>query len=146
LSEEDTLLTRKSLDHNLTAIDLNRVTTGIAVVALQTAEETSRIARVSVYLVLATTPFIITLQYFTSDSKLFSFDRNVRTFFVSIGILMPALLGLALMLYSFDIYKGKVFRKVYEGMGGKRKISPQILSGEQVIFHYTSVFHNDDEI
>jgi hypothetical protein len=114
-------------------MELNRETTKIAGVALKATIETSRIARMSIYLVLATTPFIITLQYFTSDSKLFSFERNVRTFCVSVGILMPALLGLTLMLYGFDIYKEWIFWKVYEGMGGKKRLSPQIVSGKWYI-------------
>jgi hypothetical protein len=116
------------------AIEINKETTKIASVTLKAAEETSRITRVSVYLVLATTPFIITLQYFTSDRKLFPFERNARTFFVSVLVLMPVLFILALMLYGFDTYKARIFRKMYAGMGGRKKLPQSTFAGKLTIY------------
>ncbi|KAF1846957.1 uncharacterized protein K460DRAFT_50845 [Cucurbitaria berberidis CBS 394.84] len=57
----------------------------------QAAETTSKISRWNVSLIWIITPIIITLLYFGSDRNIFSFDRNTKTFFISMGVLMVAL-------------------------------------------------------
>jgi hypothetical protein len=126
-------LTRRALDLNLETSKLSKRTTEIAAVSLKAAEETSRVSRVSIYLVLATTPFIIALQYFTSERNLFAFERNPRNFFTSIGILMPLLLVLAYIFYSVDTYCLILFWKVFEKMSGKRRGSKT---------HFNDDFHD----
>lgn len=83
----------------------------------------------SVYLVLATTPFIIALQYFTSERNIFPFERNMQTFFMSVLMLMPLLLVFAFTLYGFDAYKWTLFWKVYAMLGGKKRQPRKHLSG-----------------
>lgn len=106
--------------------------TDIATVAYKAAEESHRITHMSVYLVLATTPVIIALQYFTSEHPLFPFERNARTFFLSILILMPLLFICALVLYGFETYKGSLFWKMYTVLGGRQRQPRKQLSGESI--------------
>jgi hypothetical protein len=74
------------------------------------------------------TPFIIALQYFTSDQQLFGFDRNPRTFAMSIGVLIPVLLALATLLYILDTIKGIIFWKFVQIFGWKKPRN--IVNGE----------------
>lgn len=66
------------------------------------AEETSRATRVNVQLLMVTTAVVIALQYFCSDRALFAFERNPRTFWISIGVLVPGLLLLTFALNALD--------------------------------------------
>lgn len=111
---------RAALESNFEAVQLSKKMTDIASVTLRAAEDRSRITHMSVYLVLATTPFIIALQYFTSEQPLFRFERNPQTFFLSIVILMPLLFIFALTLYGFDKYKWALFWKIYAALGGRK--------------------------
>ncbi|KAF2831926.1 hypothetical protein CC86DRAFT_280925, partial [Ophiobolus disseminans] len=130
LNQENNKLTRRALDLNVETSQLSKRTTDLAATSLEAVKETSRITRISVYLVLTTTPFIIALQYFTSERKLFAFERNPRTFFLSICILMSSFFVLALSLYGVDTYKWILFRKIYEKMGGKERPPQQRIAGE----------------
>lgn len=123
-------MTRKALESNFEALSLSKRMTDIAAVTFKAAEDTSRITHMSVYLVLVTVPFIIVLLYFTSEQKLFPFERNVRTFFTSVILLTPLLFLCALTLYGFDTYKWTLIWKIYAALGGKKRQSKKHLSGE----------------
>lgn len=68
-------------------------------------EDTSRATRVNVQLLMVTTAVVIALQYFCSDRDLFEFERSPRTFWISIGVLVPGLLILTFMLHTLDELK-----------------------------------------
>lgn len=127
------------MQSNFVAIELSKRTTDIAAVTFRAAEDTSRITHMSVYLVLATTPFIIALQYFTSEQPLFPFERNVRSFFVSILVLIPLLFVCALILYVFDTYKRTMFWKIYAALGGKKRRPRKHLSGKSITSPYIPI-------
>lgn len=123
-------MTREALESNFVAVKLNKRTTDIAAVTLRAAADTSRITHMSVYLVIATSPFIIALQYFTSEQPLFSFERSPRTFFISVTVLIPLLFICALGLYGFDRYKWTLVWKIYAILGGKKRQPRKHLSGK----------------
>lgn len=118
------------MESSFKAVKLSKRATDIAAVTFKAAADTSHINHMSVYLVLATTPFIIALQYFTSDKPLFPFERNIRTFIYSILILIPLLFVCALALYGFDKYKWELIWKLYAALGRKRRKPQKNLSGK----------------
>jgi hypothetical protein len=141
MTQDNCDLTRRALVLNTEtsqlskrATDLAATSQELAVTSLKAAKETSQITRISVYLVLVTSPFIIALQYFTSESKLFPFDRTPRTFFLSTGVLMLLLFSFALALYGVDAYKSVLFWKVYGKMSGQRDRPRRRMIGEQNLF------------
>ena len=122
------------MDLNLETSRLSRITTELAANSLKTAEKTSRITRISVYLFVATSPFIIALQYFTSgqaqDQRIFNLDQTPRTFFLSIGALMFLLLLFTFTLYILDLYKSRLFWIVYGKMSGSKRLRKKVVTGE----------------
>ncbi len=78
------------------------------------AKETSRATRVNVQLLTVTTAVVIALQYFCSERDLFAFERNARAFWISICVLVPALLVLTFALHTLDEVK-ELFTKRLSG-------------------------------
>ncbi|XPS79207.1 hypothetical protein M3J07_011210 [Ascochyta lentis] len=95
-------MNRRSTESNKQVIELTENNAETAARTQRIAEDTNRATRVSVQLLLVTTAFVIALQYFCSERALFAFERNVRTFWISIGVLIPSLLILTLALHVLD--------------------------------------------
>jgi hypothetical protein len=77
------------------------------------AEEMARTSRVNMQLLIITTAVVIALQYFCSDQALFSFERNPRTFWIGLCILVFGLILLFLFLHALDHVKLVSFDRWY---------------------------------
>ncbi|KAJ4380084.1 hypothetical protein N0V86_004393 [Didymella sp. IMI 355093] len=98
LTEAATVLAAKG---QRIAEDTQRVAEGTQKVA----EDTGRATRVNVQLLMVTTAVVIALQYFCSERALFAWERNVRSFWISITVMIPSLLLLTFALSIFDRFK-----------------------------------------
>lgn len=87
------------------ATELAKQSQKVAVDTQKVAEDTGRATRVNVQLLMVTTAVVIALQYFCSDRALFAWERNVRSFWISITVLIPSLLLLTFALQLFDRFK-----------------------------------------
>lgn len=87
------------------ATELAKQSQKVAIDTQKVAEDTGRATRVNVQLLMVTTAVVIALQYFCSDRALFAWERNVRSFWISISVLIPSLLLLTFALQLFDRFK-----------------------------------------
>lgn len=99
---------------NTHVVELTEAAAELAKKTQKAAEDTSRSTRVNVQLLVFTTAIVIALQYFCSDRAVFAFERNVRTFWVSISILVPSLGFLTVALHILDQFKA-VFTERLQG-------------------------------
>ncbi|KAJ4334591.1 hypothetical protein N0V87_006736 [Didymella glomerata] len=81
------------------------------------AGEMARATRVNMQLLIITTAVVIALQYFCSDQALFSFERNSRTFWISLCVLVPGLSVLFFVLNALDHVKFIFFDRFYGRLG-----------------------------
>lgn len=88
------------------------------------AEEMARAARVNTHLLIITTAVVIALQYFCSDQALFSFERNPRTFSISLCVLVPGLLLIFFGLHALDHVKAVSIARFYGRL--EKAVTPAI--------------------
>ncbi|KAF3038772.1 hypothetical protein E8E12_000549 [Didymella heteroderae] len=112
LSHEGYGMSRVMMRSNTQVVKLTEAATELAAKSQKVAEDTQRVAedtgratRVNVQLLMVTTAVVIALQYFCSDRALFAWERNVRSFWISITVLIPSLLLLTFALHVFDRFK-----------------------------------------
>ena len=108
-------MSRVMLRSNTQVVRLTEAATELAVKSQQVAEDTGRATRVNVQLLMVTTAVVIALQYFCSERALFAWERNVRSFWISISVLIPSLLLLTFALHIFDRFK-VVFTDRFNGV------------------------------
>ncbi|OSS44615.1 hypothetical protein B5807_10526 [Epicoccum nigrum] len=96
---------RELNDLRLEMTKLNRTSTSAAV-------ETSRLTRTNVHVFLIVTPFVLTLQYFSGENEIFSFDRSPSTFSYSVMILLCLLLALTYGVGLIDNFWGATRRRL----------------------------------
>lgn len=147
MTHENNRLTRAMTGINLKTSRHSKRAAESAAKSSTAAEETSRATRVNVQvrknslksetfahtvqLFVLTTALVISLQYFCSDRALFAFERTPRTFWISIGILMPALTLISCGLDAMDHLKTTLTRRL---KGEITKVAtpaptPQVSSG-----------------
>ncbi|KAF1360251.1 hypothetical protein EJ07DRAFT_177570 [Lizonia empirigonia] len=112
LTQENIILTRAMADINLKTSSHSERAAESAAKSSTAAEETSRATRVNVQLFVLSTALVIALQYFCSDRALFAFERTPRTFWISIGILMPALALVSCVLDAMDHLKTTLTKRL----------------------------------
>lgn len=117
--EKNNAIYRSMTSFNLRAAEHRKSAAVLAHRAAIDQASTSRATRVNVQLFMVSHDFspshqhsidipkvvtavVIALQYFTSESELFAFERNARTFGISVGIVISFLFSLALILYIMD--------------------------------------------
>ncbi|KAH8726341.1 hypothetical protein GQ44DRAFT_771521 [Phaeosphaeriaceae sp. PMI808] len=86
---------------------LNRIGTEAAIETVRAAQNTSHSARANVLVVWITTPLLLALQYFGSETRIFAFDRNPKTFVIALCVLIFALPCLTYGLDSLIGYLAK---------------------------------------
>ncbi|KAF2831927.1 hypothetical protein CC86DRAFT_280201, partial [Ophiobolus disseminans] len=101
---------------------LNRRSTEAACENQKAAQETSQTTRVSVEILLFTTPFAIALQYFGAERAIFSFNRNPRSFFICIVILLIAL-RFFVAIIAHPEHVAKFLRRRLHRRGWRRNVS-----------------------
>lgn len=123
---------RELNDLRLEMVKLNRTSTSAAVDASQLSRINMQLFTVRIWLqssdpssadhLQVATPFILSLQYFGAENKIFSFDRSSRTFLYSVVILLFSLPVLILSLNSINKYWDTYGRdRLHRTLGLERK-------------------------
>ncbi|KAJ8113690.1 hypothetical protein OPT61_g4232 [Boeremia exigua] len=102
-----------SHEHNL---EISESATESANKSQRAAEDTGRATRVNVQLLMVTTAVVIALQYFCAERDLFAFERSAQAFWISICVLVPALLLLTFALHALDEFKEVLTKRLYRNL------------------------------